>query len=78
MYTVDSYKTTYVWKVLGVGGPWKFWNQALKAIKIPSGMSFFWSALHSFFLNTNEFFSKTLLPYLSFILNSIPILVIKF
>ena len=82
MYTVDSYKTTYLWKVLGVAGPWELLEPVLNAIKIPSGLSFFffffWSVLHSFFLNINEFFSKYILPYLSLNLNSIPILVLKF
>ena len=30
MYTVDSYKTTYVWKVLGVGGPWELLEPSLE------------------------------------------------
>ena len=78
MYTVDSYKITYVWKVLGVGGPWKLLEPSFECHQDSQWLVlffFFWSALHSFFLNTNEFFSKNTLSYLSL---SIPILVIKF
>ena len=41
MYTVDSYKITYVWKVLGVGGPWKLLEPSFECHQDSQGLVLF-------------------------------------